>query len=151
MKKTPFLLILVLISLGLIAVIKYLQSPTDIPQLQVTSENKIKDCESEIDKAGATHTLDRDCFAEAFKTCTPAKINQESFPPDNVPSIKTSIQIEGQTDKGCRIQVSVHNTLAFPENNIYYCYKAEKGIADDTLSNDHLIISECDNNKRIVF
>lgn len=137
------LLVLVVVLLNL------LKTPQESTELSV--KEAVKDCGSEIDKPGATHALNRDCFAKAFKTCTPAKINQESFPPDNAPSIKTSIQVEGQTDKGCRIQVSVHNTLAFPEDNIYYCYKAEKGIADDTLSKDHLIISECDNNKRIVF
>lgn len=95
--------------------------------------------------------MDIKCFAEAFKACTPAKIYEEQFPPDNVPSIKTTTLIEGKTDKGCRIQVNIRNVLAIPENNIYYCYKAGMGRADDTQNFNHLVIDNCDNGKTSVY
>jgi hypothetical protein len=119
--------------------------------VQLSLKETLKDCGSNIDKEGATHTLDIKCFAEAFKTCTAAKIYEEQFPPDNVPSIKTTTLIEGKTDKGCRIQVNIHNTLAIPENNIYYCYSAGMGRADDTQNFNHLVIDNCDNGKTSIY
>ena len=118
---------------------------------QLAVKETIKDCGSNIDKERATHTLNIQCFAEAFKTCTSAKIYEEQFPPDNVPSIKTTTLIEGKTDKGCRIQVNVRNVLAIPENNIYYCYNAGMGKADDTQNFNHLVIDNCDNGKTSVY
>ncbi len=119
--------------------------------IKLSLKENIKDCGTEIDKAGAEHSINRECFIGAFKACTPAKIYQESFPPDNVPSVKTTVQTEGKTDKGCRIQVIVHNTLAIPENNIYYCYQAEKTTVDDASNIKYLLINECDNGKRLVY
>lgn len=116
--------------------------------VQLAVKEAIKDCGSNIDKEGATHTLNIQCFAEAFKSCTPAKIYEEQFPPDNAPSIRTTTLIEGRTDKGCRIQVNVLNLLAIPENNIYYCYNAGMGKADDTQNFNHLVIGNCDNEKK---
>jgi hypothetical protein len=137
-----FLLLVVLL-------INILNAPQKTTQLAV--KETVKDCGSNIDKEGATHTLDIKCFAEAFRTCTPAKIYEESFPPNNVPSIKTTTIIEGKTDKGCRIQINIHNTLAVPENNIYYCYSAGMGRTDDTQNFNHLVVDNCDNEKNLVF
>jgi len=72
---------------------------------------------------------------------------EDSFPPDNVPSVKTTTLIEGKTDKGCRIQVSIRNVLTIPENNIYYCYNAGMGKADDTQNFNHLLINNYDKAK----
>jgi len=119
--------------------------------VQLAVKETFKDCGSNIDKEGAAHTLNKECFTEAFKTCTPAKIYEELFPPDNAPSIKTTTLIEGKTDKGCRIQVNVRNILAIPENNIYYCYNAGMGRADDTQNFNHLLIDNCDNNKTSIY
>jgi hypothetical protein len=144
----------VLIGLIISAFLFFSHLPSDVnaPSDQKLSLNEnIKDCGSNIDKEGATHTLDIKCFAEAFKTCTPAKIYEEQFPPDNVPSIKTTTLIEGKTDKGCRIQVNVRNVLAIPENNIYYCYSAGMGRADDTQNFNHLVIDTCDNGKTSIY
>ena len=119
--------------------------------VQLAVKETLKDCGNNIDKEGVTHTLDIKCFAEAFKTCTPAKMYEEVFPPDNAPSIKTITMIEGKTDKGCKIQVNVKNILALPENNIYYCYNAEMGRADDTQNYNHLLINKCDNGKTSIY
>jgi hypothetical protein len=140
--------VFVLLIIALI-LINLLNTPQKTTQLAI--KETFKDCGSNIDKEGATHTLNIQCFAEAFKTCTPAKIYEEQFPPDNVPSIKTTTLIEGKTDKGCRIQVNIHNTLAIPENNIYYCYSAGMGKADDTQNFNHLIINNCDNGKTSIY
>lgn len=129
--------------------LNFFNTPQTTTQLAV--KETLKDCGTEIDKEGATHTLNKDCFLEAFKTCTPAKMYQESFPPDNVPSIKTTTIIEGKTDKGCRIQVNVRNILSIPENNIYYCYNAEMGRADDTQNFNHMLINNCDNERTSIY
>jgi uncharacterized secreted protein with C-terminal beta-propeller domain len=118
---------------------------------QLAVKETLKDCGSNIDKEGATHTLNIQCFVEAFKTCTPAKIYEEQFPPDNVPSIKTTTLIEGKIDNRCRIQVNVRNVLAIPENNIYYCYNAGMGRVDDTQNFNHLVIDNCDNDKTSIY
>jgi hypothetical protein len=118
---------------------------------QLSVKETLKDCGSNIDKEGATHTLNIQCFADAFKTCTPAKIYEEQFPPNNVPSIKTTTLIEGKIDNRCRIQVNVRNVLAIPENNIYYCYSAGMGRADDTQNFNHLVIDNCDNGKTSIY
>jgi len=146
---------LVIISVGLVFLILafLFVKPFSTEQISIKSEVKetLKDCGSNIDKEGATHTLDIECFVEAFKTCTPAKIYEEQFPPNNVPSIKTTTIIEGKTDKGCRIQVNIRNILAFPENNIYYCYRAGMGKADDTQNYNHLVVDNCDNGKTSIY
>jgi hypothetical protein len=146
---------LVIISVGLVFLILafLFVKPFNTAQIPIKSEVKetIKDCGSNIDKEGATHTLNIECFAEAFKTCTPAKIYEEQFPPNNVPSIKTTTIIEGKTDKGCRIQVNIRNILAFPENNIYYCYRTGMGKVDDTQNYNHLVIDNCDNGKTSIY
>ncbi len=150
MKKILIIVLFCFVILVLILLFLNLFNTTQKP-IKLSQEENIKDCGTEIDKAGAEHTINRDCFVNAFKACTPAKVYQESFPPDNVPSVKTTVQIEGKMDKGCRIQVNVHNTLAIPENNIYYCYKAEKTTVDDTSNIKYLLINECDNGKRLVY
>jgi hypothetical protein len=146
-------LIIILFGFGFLVLAFLLVNLLNAPQksTQLAVKETFKDCGSNIDKEGATHTLDIKCFAEAFKTCTPAKIYEEQFPPDNVPSIKTTTLIEGKTDKGCRIQVNVRNVLAIPENNIYYCYNAGMGRADDTQNFNHLVIDNCDNNKTSIY
>ena len=150
-KKPLVILFLGFIFLALaVLLINILNTPPEETQLAV--KETLKDCGSNIDKeGGATHTLDIKCFAEAFKTCTPAKIYEESFPPDNVPSIKTTTIIEGKTDKGCIIQVNVRNVLAIPETNIYYCYNAGMGRADDTQNFNRLVINKCENNKTHIY
>ncbi len=150
MKKPLIIIFSCLTVLTLILLFINLFNTTQKP-IELTARETFKDCGSNIDKEGATHTLDIKCFAEAFKTCTPAKIYEEQFPPDNVPSIKTTTIIEGKTDKGCRIQVNVRNVLAIPENNIYYCYSAAMGRADDTQNFNHLVIDNCDNNKTSIY
>ena len=150
MKKPLIIVFLGLIFLILaVLLINILNTPQKPTQLAV--KETLKDCGSNIDKEGATHTLDIKCFAEAFKTCTPAKIYEEQFPPDNVPSIKTTTLIEGKIDNRCRIQVNVRNVLAIPENNIYYCYNAGMGRADDTQNFNHLVINNCDNGKTSIY
>lgn len=150
MKKSLIIAILGFIFLALaVLLITTLNTPQKSTQLAV--KETLKDCGSNIDKEGATHTLNKDCFIEAFKTCTPAKIYEEQFPPDNVPSIKTTTIIEDKTDKGCRIQVNVRNVLAIPENNIYYCYSAGMGRTDDTQNFNHLVINNCDNGKTSIY
>ena len=150
MKKPLIIIFLGFIFIVLaILLLNFFNTPQKPTQLAV--KETLRDCGSNIDKEGATHTLDIKCFAEAFKTCTPAKIYEEQFPPDNVPSIKTTTLIEGKTDKGCRIQVNIHNTLAIPENNIYYCYKAGMGKADDTQNFNHLVVENCDNGKTSIY
>lgn len=150
MKKHSIIVFLGFIFLVLaILLLNILNTPQKTTQLAV--KETIKDCGSEIDKEGAAHTLNKECFIEAFKTCTSARIYEESFPPDNVPSIKTTTLIEGKTDKGCRIQVNVRNVLAIPENNIYYCYSAGMGRADDTQNFNHLVIDNCDNGKTSIY
>lgn len=146
-------LIIVFFGFIFLALAIFLINILNIPQksTQLSVKETLKDCGSNIDKEGATHTLDIKCFAEAFKTCTPAKIYEEQFPPDNVPSIKTTTIIEGKTDKGCRIQVNVRNVLAIPETNIYYCYSAGMGKADDTQNFNHLVIDNCDNGKTSIY
>lgn len=132
-----------------VLLINIFNTPQKTTQLAV--KETLKDCGRNIDKEGATHTLDIKCFAEAFKTCTPAKIYEEQFPPDNAPSVKTTTIIEGKMDKGCRIQVNVRNVLSIPENNIYYCYSAGMGRADDTQNFNHLVVENCDNNKTSIY
>jgi len=150
MRKT---LIIISVGLALLFLVFLFVKPLNTEQIPVKSEVKetFRDCGSNIDKEGATHTLNIECFAEAFKTCTPAKIYEEQFPPDNVPSIKTTTIIEGETDKGCRIQVNIRNILAYPENNIYYCYRAGMGKVDDTQNYNHLVIDNCDNGKTSIY
>lgn len=151
MKNPLIIIFLGLIFLALaVLLINIFNSPQKTTRLVV--KETLKDCGSNIDKEGElTHTLDIKCFAEAFKICTPAKIYEELFPPDNAPSIKTTTMIEGKTDKGCRIQVNVRNVLAIPENNIYYCYSAGMGKADDTQNFNHLVIDNCDNGKTSIY
>lgn len=132
-----------------VILINILNAPQQTTQLAVKEANK--DCGSNIDKEGATHTLSIQCFADAFKTCTPAKIYEETFPPDNVPSIKTTTLIEGKIEGKCRIQVHINNKLAFPENKIYYCYNAGMGKADDTQNFNHLVVDNCDNGKISIY
>jgi hypothetical protein len=146
-------LIIALFGFGFLVLTFLLVNILNTPQkpTQLAVKETLKNCGSNIDKEGATHTLDIKCFVEAFRTCTPAKIYEEQFPPDNVPSIKTTTLIEGKTDKGCRIQVNVRNVLAIPENNIYYCYNAGMGRADDTQNFNHLVIDNCDNNKTSIY
>lgn len=150
MRKPLIIAILGFIFLVLVILfLNFINTPQKFTQISV--KETLKDCGSNIDKEGAAHTLDIKCFAEAFKTCNPAKIYEEQFPPDNVPSIKTTTLIEGKTDKGCRIQVNVKNVLAIPENNIYYCYSAGMGKADDTQNFNHLVIDNCDNGKTSIY
>src|ERR1035437_4344195 len=146
-------LIIVLFGFGFLVLAFLLVNILNTPQkpTQLAVKETFKDCGSNIDKDGATHTLNIQCFAEAFKTCTPAKIYEEQFPPDNVPSVKTTTLIEGKIDNRCRIQVTVRNVLAIPENNIYYCYSDRMGKADDTQNFNHLVINNCDNNKTSIY
>ena len=146
-------LIIILFGFGFLVLAFLLVNILNTPQkpTQLAVKETFKDCGSNIDKDGATHTLNIQCFAEAFKTCTPAKIYEEQFPPDNVPSVKTTTLIEGKIDNRCRIQVTVRNVLAIPENSIYYCYSAGMGKADDTQNFNHLVIDNCDNGKTSIY
>ena len=87
MKKPLIIILFGFVVLLLVLLFLNLFNTTQKP-VQLAVKETFKDCGSNIDKEGATHTLNIQCFAEAFKTCTPAKIYEEQFPPDNVPSIK---------------------------------------------------------------
>ncbi len=148
MKKLPLLLVsIVLIILGIIAVSKYLQSPSEAPQPQEeTSSYKIKDCGSSISKkADNSDNMDRNCFLEAYKTCTPAKIYQEVVDPDDN-TIKTTVSVDTKEGDKCRVSVNVENKLKFPESEIYYCYQ----VGTTELNNYNIKIDECKDRKPLI-
>jgi len=148
MKKLPLLLVvIVLVILGIIAVGKYLQGTSEVPQPQEeTFSYKIKDCGSSVSKkAGNSDNMDRNCFLEAYKTCTPAKIYQEVVDPDEH-TIKTTVSVDTKEGDKCRISVNVENKFKFPENEIYYCYQ----VSTTELNNYNIKIDECKDRKPLI-
>lgn len=148
MKKLPFLLvIIVLIVLGVIIVSRYMQVPSEAPQPQnETSTYKIKDCGSSVSKkADNSDNMDRNCFLEAYETCTPAKLYQEVVDPDEH-TIKTTVSVDTKEGDKCRISVNVENKFKFPENEIYYCYQ----VSTTELNNYNIKIDECKDRKPLI-
>lgn len=113
---------------------------------EVSKVPEIKDCGSYFSqKGGNTDNMDRECFLEAYSTCTPAKLYHEVIDPDNH-TIKTTVAIDTKEEDKCRIKVQVDNKFTFPENDIYYCYSASK-----TELNDYSIqIDKCEDRKPLV-
>ncbi len=147
MKKLPLLLVsIVLVILGIISVGKYLRTPETPQPQKETSSYKIKDCGSYVSKKGDnSDNMDRNCFLEAYKTCTPAKIYQEVVDPDDN-TIKTTVSVDTKEGDKCRVSVNVENKFKFPENDIYYCYSASK----TELNNYNIQIGECKDRKSLI-
>ncbi|HVZ12432.1 MAG TPA: hypothetical protein VG965_05360 [Patescibacteria group bacterium] len=148
MKKLPILLILVvLVIVGLLVIGKYLQGTSETPQPQEeTSAYKIKDCGSSVSKKGGnSDNMDRNCFLEAYKTCTPAKLYQEVIDPDEH-TIKTTVSVDTKEGDKCRVSVNVENKFKFPENEIYYCYQ----VSTTELNNYNIKIDECKDRKPLI-
>lgn len=148
MKRLPILLVfVVLIVVGLVVVGKYLQSPSEPPQPQEeTSSYKIKDCGSYVSKKGDnSDNMDRNCFLEAYKTCTPAKLYQEVVDPDDN-TIKTTVSVDTKEGDKCRVSVNVENKFKFPENEIYYCYQ----VSTTELNSYNIKIDECKERKPLI-
>jgi len=148
MKKLPILLVIIVLAVsGIIAVGKYLQSTPEAPHPQeVSSSYKIKDCGGSISKkAENSDGMDRNCFLEAYKTCTPAKIYQEIVDPDDN-TIKTTVSVDTKEVDKCRVSVNVENKFKFPENEIYYCYQ----VGTTELNSYNIKIDECKDRKPLV-
>jgi len=113
---------------------------------EISKGPEIKDCGSAFSqKGGNTDNVDRECFFEAYSTCTPAKLYHEVIDPDNH-TIKTTVVIDTKESDKCRIKVQVDNKFTFPENDVYYCYNISK-----TEFNDYSIqIDECVERKPLI-
>lgn len=148
MKKPPILLVIVvLIVVGLIAFGRYLQSPSETPQPQEKASSYIiKDCGSYVSKKGDnSDNMDRNCFLEAYETCTPAKLYQEVVDPDDH-IIKTTVSVDTKEGNKCRVSVNVENKFKFPENEIYYCYQ----VSTTELNNYNIKIDGCKDRKPLI-
>lgn len=149
MKKPYVYAIAILLLVFSFATLKYL-SPTQeeiIPTERAGTLSEIKACGSSLSqKGGNTDNIDRNCFLEAYKTCTPAKLYQEVIAPNNN-SIKTIVYIDTKEGDKCRVSVHIEDKYKFPENDIYYCYKA----GQTELDNYHIIIDECKDRKPLIF
>ena len=147
MKKPLLILFAVLLIVSALIAGKYLfPSSPDVRPIQETAvPDLVKDCGSIMSQKGNnTDNMDRSCFLEAYKSCTPAKIVQEVIDPNNNP-IKTSVFVDSKDGDKCRVSVHVENKMTFPENDIYYCYSAEQG----NLDNYHLKIDDCKDRKAL--
>lgn len=149
MKRALFIILIIMLMVVGFSLYKYFQyhNSKNIQQ-NLTLEDNIKDCGTEIDKEGATHTLNKDCFIESFNNCSVAKIYKELYPPNN--TIKTTVYVDGKEGDKCRIRVIVENKQVLPEKDNYYCYKAKKVSLDDSGEIRYLEISDCGNKKPLI-
>lgn len=148
-KKPYYILITVIFLVAGIVGYQFITTPNEeiedsSDQMLATSE--IKDCGSYFSqKGGNSDDMNRECFLEAYSTCTSAKVTHQVKDPDDH-TITTTAQVDTMEDDRCRIRVQVDNKFTFPENDIYYCYNVSR-----TEFNDYSIqIDECEDRKPLV-